>query len=210
MTGRMSEPFILQRISPLKQNIPLCLASSSPRRRALLEQFGLRFVVQGADVDESLREGEAPEDYAARLAGEKARAVREGHGGHGILAGDTIVVIDGDVLGKPGDEGQAKAMIRRLSGRTHRVISGVFLLEADSGWSLGRTVETAVTFRGLPASWIDWYSRQPEAMDKAGAYAVQGVGSAMVERIEGSYANVVGFPIETLFWDMFERGWLSL
>lgn len=194
----------------MKQNLPLCLASSSPRRRALLEQFGLQFVVQGADVDESPRAGETPEDYAGRLAGEKARAVQSSRTGHGILAGDTIVVIDGDVLGKPRDAAQARAMISKLSGRTHRVISGVFLLEADSGWSLGRTVETAVTFRGLPASWIDWYSRQPEAMDKAGAYAVQGVGSAMVERIEGSYANVVGFPIESIFWDMFERGWVSL
>lgn len=197
-------------LSPLKQLRPLCLASGSPRRRALLAQFGLSFAVESAAVDESPRAGEAPPDYVRRLAGEKARAVRPAHPGHGILGGDTTVVIDGEMLGKPTGREDARAMLRRLSGRTHQVLSGYHLLEAEGGWHEAGVVETRVTFRPLETAWVDWYTAQPECLDKAGAYGVQGLGSVMVERIEGSYTNVVGFPIETVFWAALARGWVAL
>ena len=197
-------------LSPLKQLRPLCLASASPRRRELLAQFGLSFAVQGAAVDETPRGGEAAADYVRRLAGEKARAVRGDHPGHGILGGDTTVVVDGALLGKPADREEAQAMLRRLSGRTHQVLSGYHLLEAEGDWYAAGVVETRVTFRPLEAAWIDWYTAQPEGMDKAGAYGVQGLGSVMVARIEGSYTNVVGFPIETVFWTALGRGWVAI
>ncbi len=197
-------------VSPLKQLRPLCLASASPRRRELLAQFGLTFAVQSAAVDESPREGEAAADYVRRLAGEKARAVQAQYPGHGILGGDTTVVIDETLLGKPRDRTDAQAMLHRLSGRTHQVLSGYHLLEADSGWQEAGVVETRVTFRPLDGAWIDWYTAQPECMDKAGAYGVQGLGSVMVARIDGSYTNVVGFPIETVFWAAVARGWVAL
>lgn len=197
-------------LSPLQQLRPLCLASASPRRRELLAQFGLSFAVQRAAVDETPRAGEPPADYVRRLAGEKARAVRNEHPGHGIMGGDTTVVVAGEMLGKPADRAEAQAMLRRLSGRTHQVLSGYHLLEAESDWHAAGVVETRVTFRPLDAAWIDWYTAQPECLDKAGAYGVQGLGSVMVARIDGSYANVVGFPIETVFWAALARGWVAL
>jgi septum formation protein len=197
-------------LTSLQQLRPLCLASASPRRRELLAQFGLSFTVQSAAVDETPRGGEAAADYVRRLAGEKACAVQADHPGHGILGGDTTVVVDGDMLGKPADRAEAQAMLRRLSGRTHQVLSGYHLREADGGWHEAGVVETRVTFRPLDGAWIDWYTAQPECLDKAGAYGVQGLGSVMVARIEGSYANVVGLPIETVFWAVLARGWVAL
>ena len=194
----------------MKQLRPLCLASSSPRRRALLRQVGLAFVVFGPQVDERLLPGETPEAHVERLAGLKAEAARAPHPGHGILAGDTVVVQDAEPLGKPADPAEAERMLTRLSGATHRVLSAYCLLDADTGERSAGRVETRVTFRRLPPAWIRWYSRLDEARDKAGAYGIQGIGGAMVDRIEGSYPNVVGFPIEAIVWELLARGWLAL
>ena len=189
---------------------PLCLASASPRRRELLERFGLRFAVHPARLDERLLPGEAPEAHVTRLARAKAEAARRDFPRAVLIGGDTVVVLDGEVLGKPRDRGEGEAMLRRLSGRAHRVLSAYHLLEAPSGQSLERIVETRVTFRELPAAWIAWYAGLPEMLDKAGAYAIQGVGGAMVTRIEGSYTNVVGFPVEFVLWDLIDQGWVRL
>jgi nucleoside triphosphate pyrophosphatase len=198
------------RREPMKQTRALCLASASPRRAELLRRFGLDFAVFAPQVDERALPGEGPLEHVARLAGLKARAARAGHPRHGILAGDTVVVLGEELLGKPADAGDAERMLTRLSGMTHRVLSAYRLLDADSGEESGQSVETRVTFRRLPQAWLRWYSRLDETRDKAGAYGIQGIGGAMVERIEGSYSNVVGFPIETIVWDLLARGWLAL
>lgn len=190
--------------------LPLCLASASPRRKALLEVYGLDFTVCPADVDETAAENEEPEAYVRRLSAAKAAQVAERMPGHGIMAGDTTVVADGVLLGKPVSPENAAQMIRALSGRTHQVVTAYSLLDARDGTCRGRTVVTRVTFRKLPDAWIDWYASLDETVDKAGAYALQGIGGAMVHRIDGSYANVIGFPVETIVWDLMERGWVKL
>lgn len=194
----------------LKQTRPLCLASASPRRRELLERFGLRFAVHAPQVDERALPGETPRVHVERLARLKAQTVRPAFPGHGILAGDTVVVLGEEILGKPADADDAQRMLERLAGATHTVLSAWCLLDADSGQDSGGIEETRVTFRRLPLAWIRWYSRLDEALDKAGAYGIQGIGGAMVQRIEGSYPNVVGFPIEAVLWEMLARGWLEL
>jgi septum formation protein len=193
----------------MKQTRSFCLASASPRRRELLRQFGLEFSVCEVDVDERRLPGERPTDYAGRLATGKAEAARGGCEGQVILAGDTVVAMGEDILGKPLDEREAAAMLR-LSGNTHRVLSAYTLLDSESGESCSGVSGTDVTFRALPAEWIAWYSRLPEARDKAGAYAIQGIGGAMVEAIAGSYTTVVGFPMEAIVWHLIRKGWLTL
>lgn len=195
------------RMTPLR---PLCLASASPRRLELLQRYGLACTVCPAHLDERALPDEAPEGHVARLARGKAEAVRGRCAGSLVIAADTEVVLDGRVLGKPRDRADGESMLRALSGRTHRVLSGYHVLDTVTGDALHRTVETAVTFRALPSDWIAWYGALPEMLDKAGAYGIQGFGGLMIERIEGSYTNVVGFPVESFLWDMLERGWIRL
>lgn len=174
----------------------LILASASPRRRELLGMLGLAFTVRAADVDESARPGEPPRDYVLRLAVEKAAARAEP--GELILAADTVVVLDGDILGKPRDEADARAMLGRIAGREHVVYTGVALSEPD-GSGPGRRAAAAATSRvriaPLTEEEIRWYAATGEPLDKAGSYAVQGVGAMFVEEIFGNYTNVVGLPL---------------
>jgi septum formation protein len=199
-------------VSPIamKQTRPLCLASASPRRADLLRRYGLSFDAFAPDVDEAARPGEAPDALVQRLAGDKAAAARTRFPAHVILGADTTVVLDGQMLGKPASPAHAADMLSLLSGRTHRVLSAYCLLDGPTGRAHARVVDTAVTFRALPQAWIAWYSAQPEAQDKAGAYGIQGIGGAMISRIEGSYTCVMGLPIEAIVWDLLERGWLTL
>jgi septum formation protein len=194
----------------MKQSRPICLASASPRRKELLERFALRFEVFAPQVDERLQAGETAAAHVARLAALKAETARRAFPDHLILAADTVVVYRNRILGKPAGPEDAARMLRLLSGRSHRVLSAYALLDGPSGERGGATVDTRVTFRALPPEWIAWYSRLPEAQDKAGAYGIQGVGGAMVQRIVGSYTNVVGFPIEHVLWALMERGWVTL
>jgi len=194
----------------MNQTRPLCLASASPRRAELLQRYGLRFDTFAPAVDEAARPGEAPEALVLRLAIDKAAAARKHFPTHLILAGDTTVVVDGRMLGKPESPADAARMLGHLSGRTHRVLSAYCLLDGKTSQTHTRVVDTAVTFRPLPQAWIAWYSAQPEAQDKAGAYGIQGIGGAMIARIEGSYTCVMGLPIEAIVWDLLERGWLTL
>jgi len=174
----------------------LILASGSPRRRAFLESLGLRFEVRPAQLDETPAPDEDPRGYVRRLAMEKAAAVGVHFPQATVLAADTTVVLDGEVLGKPEDASDAHRMLSRLSGRTHSVLTGVALGGASSGQVL---VETRVRFRVLQPGQLRWYIASGEPMDKAGAYAIQGLGGAFVEAIDGSYSNVVGLPlVETL------------
>ncbi len=192
------------------QHRPLCLASASPRRAELLERLGLRFERFEPQVEESPLPGELPAATVARLAEAKARAAHQRYPGHLILAGDTEVVSRGRLLGKPADAAEAQRMLEELSGSTHSVLSAYHALDGASGQSCAGVVETRVTFRALPPAWVRWYSQLPEGRDKAGAYGIQGLGGVMVSRIEGSYTAVMGFPVESIVWDLLERGWLSL
>ena len=176
----------------------IVLASASPRRAELLRAAGIDFEVQPADVDEAITTGESPNEYVSRLAEAKARLVYERDVRRIVLAADTAVVVDADVLGKPLDETDASRMLRMLSGRTHEVLTAVSVFHP--GQIVDTRVDTtAVEFAPLSDADIDWYVSSGEPMDKAGAYAVQGLASRFVTRIEGSYSNVVGLPVALVY-----------
>lgn len=172
----------------------LILASGSPRRRQLLEQIGLTFVVRSSDVDESVSPGLTPAQVVESLSARKGEAVAaEAVPGDLVLSADTVVALDGAILGKPRDRAEAEAMLTALSGRTHQVYTGVTLLQ-DGRRLTGHEV-TAVTFRPLSPGEIAAYVSTGEPMDKAGAYGIQGLGALLVERLEGDYFNVMGLPL---------------
>ena len=172
----------------------LILASGSPRRRQLLEQIGLTFVVRSSDVDESVSPGLTPAQVVESLSARKGEAVAaEAAPGDLVLSADTVVALDGAILGKPRDRAEAEAMLTALSGRTHQVYTGVTLLQ-DGRRLTGHEV-TAVTFRPLSPEEIAAYVSTGEPMDKAGAYGIQGLGALLVERLEGDYFNVMGLPL---------------
>jgi len=176
----------------------IILASNSSRRRELLNQIGLTFAVVPADVDEHVLQGETAEACSSRLALDKARVAAK-HAGEGIfIAADTIVVVEGDVFGKPIDAADARRMLARLSGKEHTVVTGLAVLDASTGRSIVRTSVTKVVFRDLSQREIDAYVATGEPLDKAGAYGIQERGALLVERIEGCYSNVVGLPLSLL------------
>jgi len=176
--------------------VEIVLASASPRRRELLALAGVPHRVQPSAIDERRAPGETPAGFAERAAQDKARAVAQGcPAGTWVLGADTVVVADDEVLGKPRDRRDGQRMLRLLSGRTHRVITGVALVAAPSGRSESFAAETAVTFRPLAEGWIEGYLDSGEPMDKAGAYGIQGLGGLLVAGIQGSYTNVVGLPL---------------
>ena len=178
---------------------PLVLASSSPRRAELLQAAGLPFVVQAANVDESRLGDEPPELYVRRLALAKAAAVAGGvDAGALVLGADTVVVVDAVSLGKPADAAEATAMLKRLAGRSHAVLTGVALVR-DGAPVAQEVAATRVTFAPMSDAEIAWYVATPEPYDKAGAYAVQGLASRFVTGIDGSYSNVVGLPVELVY-----------
>lgn len=188
------------------------LASASPRRQELLRNAGIPFTVFPANIPEIPLAGESPRDCAERLAREKARVVRQ-HAGKFVLGADTIVVADGGILGKPRDEADAMRMLRLLSGRTHQVVTGVCLLGPSTGnQQLGtefedtRSETTAVTMTRLTDEDIHSYIATGEPMDKAGAYAIQGIASRWIPRIEGDYFNVVGLPVALVHRMLQEHG----
>lgn len=174
----------------------LILASASPRRRRLLETLGVSFSVRPVDVDETPRAGEAPRDYVHRLAEEKAAARVEA--GELVLAADTSVVLDGEILGKPSDAAEARTMLGRLAGREHTVLTGVALHAAGSGHRT-HVEESRVRIAALTPEELSWYVDTGETMDKAGSYAVQGIGALFVESVHGDYTNVVGLPLPATY-----------
>ncbi|MBE0438824.1 MAG: septum formation inhibitor Maf [Gammaproteobacteria bacterium] len=178
-------------------NFPdIAVASASPRRHELLNQIGVSFSVVSVDVDESLIEGEAPNDYVQRLAVAKAQA-----GWHRlssqqqcpVLGADTAVIIDDKILGKPRDADDARAMLQRLSGRCHQVMTAVALV--DQQQVLSKLNISKVCFSELSCQQIDWYISTGEGTDKAGGYAVQGVAAMFIDHIEGSYSGIMGLPL---------------
>ncbi|MEW6443471.1 MAG: Maf family protein [bacterium] len=190
-------------------NMAVLLASASPRRIELLKSLVTDFVVLPCDVDEGVRNAEPPVAYALRVATLKAR---EAEGRQRdlpcrvdwILGADTIVVVDDTILGKPQDAHEARSMLRTLQGRKHEVMTGICLLHPLRGLVSSEVVCTEVWMRPLAEAEIEAYVGSPEPYDKAGGYAIQGLGGRLVERIDGSYSNVVGLPLERLA-ELFER-----
>ena len=183
-----------------KSSASLVLASSSPRRRELLSQLGFALTIRPADVDESHLPGEKPNDLAKRLARLKGECAARllGPSSNTIIVGaDTVVALDDMVLGKPIDAEDSYRMLRALAGRVHSVFSGVYV--SDHTMSEALVVETKVRFRNITEQEIKWYVATGEPRDKAGSYAIQGIGGFLIESIEGSHSNVIGLPLaETL------------
>jgi septum formation protein len=184
----------------------LVLASASPRRQELLRKAGISFTVQPADIDETPLANEPPRDYAERLAREKALAVSQAQLKNYVLGADTIVVIEDQMLGKPRDTDDAARMLRLLAGRTHAVITGVCLVSPATSCQLpvtGKTKTasetTLVTMDEISDAEIHAYISTGEPMDKAGAYAIQGMASRWIPRVEGDYSNVVGLPVALVY-----------
>ena len=178
----------------------LLLASASPRRRELLRNAGFDFDVQASHIVEEMKPGERPEEFARRAAREKALHIAASSpGGRLVLGADTVVVVDGETLGKPSDPADAARMLRLLSGRTHQVHTGVCLVRAPDEVKALEHETTLVTFRELDEEEIRGYVESGEPLDKAGAYAVQGLASKFVTRISGCYSNVVGLPVARVY-----------
>jgi septum formation protein len=186
----------------------LVLASASPRRQELLSNAGISFTAQAADIPETPLAGELPLSFAERMAREKALAVFRGRPSDVVLGADTIVVVDGQILGKPRDPTDAVRMLRLLSGRTHMVATGVCLIGPQQGMATPffdlRSETSSVTFATLSDADIQFYISTGEPLDKAGAYAIQGIASRWITRIEGDYCNVVGLPV-ALVWRMLKE-----
>jgi septum formation protein len=183
------------------------LASASPRRADLLRAAGFVFDTLAVEIDERVRSGESPAAYVRRLAMEKSARTMdlmtdEARDRVVVLGADTVVVVDGEILGKPRDDPDAERMLRRLSGRRHDVMTGVSLRRGLA--ELGAVVTTTVECRALSDADVSWYVASGEGRDKAGGYAIQGLASRFMPRIEGSYSNVVGLPISCVF-ELFER-----
>ena len=177
----------------------IILASASPRRADLLKTIGVEFEVAPSQVKERPHIDEAPPDYITRLARAKVIAVARKRETGLVIGADTIVVLDGRVLGKPRDEDDAEGMLRQLSGRWHAVMTGVALYDIATRREVADYDKTLVRFAQLTDREIEWYSRGGEPMDKAGGYAIQGLGSLFIEEIAGNYFNVVGLPIPLVY-----------
>jgi septum formation protein len=173
----------------------IILASKSPRRYELLKQVGLDFDVIPGGIEEDYIKGESPRKHVLRLAEAKALDVGNQYPDRWVVAADTIVYIDHSILGKPKSREEAKKMLRRLSGKEHRVLTGFSVQHLERGKGDREAVQTAVRVKKLTQAEMEWYIKTGEPFDKAGGYAVQGIGSFMIESIKGSYTNVVGLPI---------------
>jgi septum formation protein len=179
----------------LHLSAPFILASASPRRIELLRLLGLDFAVLPSGADETFRPGETPLAHVLRLSADKAGRIAFSHPGHWVLGADTIVVIEGQVLGKPADPDEARRMLGTLSARAHTVYTGFTLLRPDARIAVSEGIASTVIFRAISGDEMEWYVASPEPYDKAGAYAVQGMGAFFIKEIKGSYTNVMGLPL---------------
>lgn len=177
----------------------LVLASASPRRAEMLKLLGVDFDRLLGDIDETFLEGETPREHVLRLSEGKAALAARGRPDAWILGADTIVVVAGEILGKPGSPAEAKAMLEKLSGREHEVLTGFAIIRQDLGIRVHEVVRSTVLFREISGDEMAWYTGTSEPYDKAGAYAVQGMGACFVREIRGSFSNVVGLPLCEVF-----------
>jgi septum formation protein len=184
----------------------IVLASASPRRKALLEQIGLKFTIDATAQEDTELAGLEPHGLAREISLKKAESVAGRYPDAIIIAADTIGVIEGHILGKPHSESEACAMLASLSGKSHAVITGFTVLDTLTGKAVSRSVETAVYMRRIIKSEIEAYVKTGEPLDKAGSYAIQGLGAVLVEKIEGDYSNVMGLPLSALAEALKEFG----
>jgi len=191
-------------------NADLILASQSPRRRYLLQKAGLAFRVIPSRIDETVVAPGPPAEYVRGLAAAKARDVAQNHPASWVIGADTIVAVGTQLLGKPGSPDEARTMLAALSGKTHQVYTGFCICRAQDQRLFGGSVCTDVTFKELSAAEIDWYIASGEPFDKAGAYAIQGLGTFLVRRINGSYTNVVGLPVCEIVEILIREGVMGL
>jgi septum formation protein len=171
------------------------LASESPRRREILKSVGLKFKIVPAHVNEDYLAGESPQEHVKRLSHDKAIAIARKFPEAWVLGADTIVVIDGMILGKPKNKAQAKNMLQRLSGREHKVFTGFTIVNMANKNCSTKVVQSAVRFKTISPEELDWYIACDEPYDKAGGYAIQGKGAYFIQSIRGSYTNVIGLPL---------------
>jgi len=176
-------------------NALLILASASPRRREILQSLGLNFKIIPAHVNEDYLQGESPSKHVRRLSYNKAMAIALKHQNAWVLGADTIVVIDGVILGKPQNKTQAKKMLRKLSGREHTVFTGFTIANIAFGICSTKVIQSAVRFKTISPDEMNWYIACDEPYDKAGGYAIQGKGAYFIQSIRGSYTNVIGLPL---------------
>lgn len=198
---------------PVNSAIPqIVLASTSPRRRELLASVGIKFAIVPSHIPENILAGETPAAHVLRLSRAKAEEVAHNPevAGRWFIGSDTIVLRDKNILGKPADAAEATAMLTALSGRSHQVLTGYAVHDRQSGATTADVVTTTVHFRELTATEIAGYIATGEPMDKAGAYAIQGIGAFMVRGIEGSYTNVVGLPLCQVVETLERLGAVSL
>jgi septum formation protein len=188
----------------------LILASKSPRRYELLRQVGFDFEVVPSGVREDFVQKESPREHVIRLAEAKLRDVAGKYPDCWVIAADTVVYIDGSILGKPRDREEAVEMLRRLSGQEHRVLTGFSVCHLGKKKGDQKTVETTVKVKDLTPDEIEWYVQTGEPFDKAGGYAIQGIGSFMVKSIRGSYTNVVGLPLCELIQMLSRLGAITI
>ncbi len=193
-------------MSPNNSMKTIILASASPRRKELLEQIGLKFKVKPSNYAEDISSELEPHELAKSLSLEKAKLVAKNHNNALVIAADTFIVFEGKILGKPRAEIEAKRMLETISGGQHSVITGFTIIDTENNKALSKSVETKVYIRKLTPNEIDAYVKSKEPLDKAGAYAIQGLGSAIVEKIEGDYFNVIGLPLSALAESLKEFG----
>ncbi len=193
------------------QKKEIVLASKSPRRKGYLERYGLRFRILTGEVDETPRTDEQPVDFVGRMAGEKAGVV-VGRCSEDeiVIAADTIVVFEGEILGKPGSSKAVFPMLNRLNGNTHEVVTSYVIRNCANQKTIQKTAVSQVRFNRLSEGTIRAYASTSEPLDKAGAYSIQGVGTLLVRSIEGSYNNVVGLPIEMLLQNLLEHKFIEV
>ena len=188
----------------------LILASKSPRRRYLLKQAGLQFSIIPSNLDEDSIPLCSPDSYVRRLAEAKAEDISQKYPESWVIGADTVVLIGNSLLGKPGSRSEARKMLKSLSGNTHQVLTGYCICRKASGRLFSETVKTDVCFKELTEIEIDWYIKSGEPFDKAGAYAIQGLGTFLVKRINGSYTNVVGLPVCEVLEFLINEGIVDL
>ena len=184
----------------------IILASGSPRRKELLEKIGLKFEVESSNYEEDIYPGLQPHDIAQKISLKKAEIVASKHKNVVIIAADTFIVFDGQILGKPSTANESRKMLQKLNGKSHSVITGFSVIDTAKNKTLSRSVETIVFLKKLTPSEIDTYVKSKEPLDKAGGYAIQGLGAVIVDRIEGDYLNVVGLPLSALTEALKEFG----
>jgi septum formation protein len=179
----------------ITSNASFILASESPRRREILQSVGLKFKTIPAHVNENYLAGEGPQEHVKRLSRDKAMVIAQKYPNAWVLGADTIVVIDGIILGKPKNKTQAKKMLKRLSGCEHKVFTGFSIVHIASKINQTKVIQSAVRFKTISSEELDWYLACDEPYDKAGGYAIQGKGAYFIQSIRGSYTNVIGLPL---------------